>query len=445
VSGYFDAVAHRRLLREYPIGPAFLETVARMDRAALRRLQDQRFRHIMKRAWHVPFYRRLWTAHGVGPRHVRSLDDIGRLPAYSKSDLMRSVEEHPPFGDYHGLEQALPPGPGAPPVIFHTTSGTTGRPQPLFWGPRSRELQNLVLARGYLFQGVRPADVVQSVYGHGVVNGGHYVRETFLHWVPALFISAGTGVETRSRTQVEYLRDFGVTVLVGFVDYIRRLAEVAREMGLEPGRDLRPRLIIGHLGRESADELSRAWGGAEVFDWYGVGDTGLIAAEGPDHAGLYVMEDAHHVDIVDPDTHAPVPEGETGNICVTVLGKDDVFPVVKLRGINVYPTGVGAMLRREAGATGEFLCRVRRRDGRDEMTVAVEVRGDAAERAALAAAYRDRLRAGLGVEVLVELVAPGALASATGVESRQKPVRLIDERGQGRPESDPGERGACRA
>ena len=461
-SGYFETVSHGRLTREYPLGPAFLDTVARLSRDELRRLQDRRFRRLMKRAWQVPFYRRLWTARGLSAADIRGLDDIGKLPAYGKADLMRSVEEHPPFGDYHGLDT----GGEHPPVVFHTTSGTTGRPQPLFWGPRSRELQNLLLARGYLFQGVRSSDVVQSVYGHGVINGGHYVRETFLHFVNALFISAGTGVETRSRTQVEYMRDFGVTVLVGFVDYIRHLAEVAREMGLEPGRDIKLRLIIGHRGRESRDELSRAWGGAEVFDWYGVGDTGLIAAEGPDHAGLYVMEDAHHVDIIDPDTHTPVPDGEAGNICVTVLGKDDVFPVVrfntndlssvlpgasplgltlrrlagflgrsdnmvKLRGINVYPTAIGDRLRGQPRATGEFLCRVDRNEGRDEMTVAIEVRADPSEHAALTAAYRERLRAGLGVEVSVELVAPGALAPLTGIERRQKPIRLIDNRAKG--------------
>lgn len=79
--------------------------------------------------------------------------------------------------------------------------------------------------------------MVQSVYGHGLVNGGHYIHETFLHFTNALFISAGTGVETRSRTQVEYMRDFGVTVLVGFADYLRHLAGVARETGILPGRE----------------------------------------------------------------------------------------------------------------------------------------------------------------------------------------------------------------
>ena len=89
---------------------------------------------------------------------------------------------------------------------MHTTSGTTGAPQPLFYGARDREIQNLLLARAYLFQGLLPTDVVHSVYGFGMVNGGHYIREAILHYTNALLLSAGTGLETRSEQQVDLMR-----------------------------------------------------------------------------------------------------------------------------------------------------------------------------------------------------------------------------------------------
>jgi phenylacetate-CoA ligase len=325
-------------------------------------------------------------------------------------------------------------------------------------------MQNLLLARAYLLQGLRDSDVVHSVYGHGLVNGGHYIRETVLHFTGALFISAGTGVETRSRTQVEYMRDFGVTVLVGFIDYIRHLADVAREMGIVPGRDIKVRMISGGFGRERREIVAEAWGGAETYDWYGIADTGVQAAEGPDHAGCYIWEDAHYFEVIHPDTHEPLPAGQTGNICTTALFKDDVYPcirfntndlssietsgdsplglrlrrmtgflgrsdnMVKLRGINVYPTAIGGILQSEPGTTGEFICRVDREGSRDEMTVLVEVRAAAAERPDLAARYRSLLRSRLGVEVVVEPVDPGALAPLTEIERRQKPIRLIDTR-----------------
>ena len=458
MTGYFDEARHRQMLAEYPLGPAFAERVARMSRDELRALQERRFRGVLARAWQVPFYRRRWRARGLEPGDVRGLDDIERLPPFSKTDLVQSVAEHPPLGDYHGVDWEDE----RPTVVLHTTSGTTGAPQPVFFGAWDREVQNLLLARAYRLQGLRDDDVVHSVYGFGMVNGGHYIREAVLHFTRCLLLPAGTGLETRSEQQVDLLRTFGATVIVGFVDYIKRLAEVARARGIEPGRDVRIRMISGHVGQEDRGALSAAWGGARVYDWYGVADTGIIAAEGPEQDGLYVWEDAHHVEIIDPDTRAPKPDGEAGNVCVTCLYKDGVYPIVrfdtsdvssfvpgasstgmtfrrirgfqgrsdqmiKLRGINVYPTAIGAHLGEHPAATGEFVCRAERRGTRDELTVVVEVRAGA-ERPGVGDELRALLRQKLGVEVQVELAPPGATAPLTGIEARQKPIRLIDQR-----------------
>jgi len=83
------------------------------------------------------------------------------------------------------------------------------------------------------------------------------------------------------------MADFGVTVLVGFVDYIRKLAEVARDAGLL--EQINVRMICGHLGTEDRASTEAAWGGAKAFDWYGVGDTGSIAGEGPERAALTAL------------------------------------------------------------------------------------------------------------------------------------------------------------
>jgi phenylacetate-CoA ligase len=457
---YFDAADLPTIRREYPLGRAFLDRFEGMSRDELRALQNRRFLEVMGFAWKVPFYQRLWGRAGIGAGDIRSLDDIAKLPSYSKSDLMESVERHPPLGDFHGLD-AHPPG-RRPPLVLQTTSGTTGKPQPLLFGPRSREIQNILLARNYLFQGMRPDDVVHSVYGFGMVNGGHYIRETIVHWVGAQLLSAGTGVETRSAQQVALMRDFGATVLAGFGDFVKRLADIARENGIEPGRDIRLRMITGHLGPEGREPMSEAWGGCAVFDWYGVGDTGIIAGEGPDQSGMYVMEDAQLLELVHSDTGAPVAPGEPGDMVCTCLFKDDVFPIirfnthdvseeiagaspsglpfrrilgfrgrsdnmVKLRGINVYPTGIGALLAAErAEFAGEYVCEVERAGTREEMTVRAEVRGEPSDR--LRQEYETLLRARLGVEVKVMLARPGSLAELTGIETRQKPVRLIDRR-----------------
>lgn len=458
MSSYLASIDARALAEEFPLGDDFVRRFTTISRDELRALQEGRFRRCVERAWRTPFYQRLWGEAGAEPGDIRSLDDLARLPTFDKSDIMASIARRPPLGDFHGMETYAPDE--RPPVILHTTSGTTGKPQVLLFGPRGREVQNLLLARAYLFQGLRDDDVVHSVYGHGMINGGHYVRETFTHWTRALFLSAGTGVETRSVTQVELMRDFGATVIVGFADYVKHLAGVARGAGIEPGRDLKVRMICGHVG-EDREAVRAAWPGADVFDWYGVGDTGIIAGEGPDHAGLYVMEDAQYLELLDLESGSPVTGGESGDMVVTVLFKDDIYPMirfnthdvtafrtdasplglslrrirgflgrsdnmVKLRGINVFPQAIGTMLAAAPGYAGDYICRLDRdAGGRDVLAVLVEVRE---ADAALVPAYRELLKRRIGVEVEVELKAPRELAALTGIDSRQKPIRLIDGR-----------------
>ena len=457
---YFQALDYERMVREYPIGDDFAALMKSMSRDELHTVQEKRLLKLIDRGWEIPFYKRLWSAAGMAPGDIKTLEDSAKIPSYSKADLMKSIEEYPPFGDFHGMETYDKDK--RPPVVFHTTSGTTGTPQNLFFGPWSRELQNVMLARAYHVQGIGPDDVVHSVYGHGMINGGHYVRETFVHYSPALYLSAGTGNETRSAQQVHNMARFGVTVIVGFADYIVKLAQVAREEGLVPGKDIPIRMIVGHMGRESRESISEAWGGAEIYDLYGVGDTGIVAFEAADREGMYVHEDAYLLDLTDPDTGAPVPEGREGNMVVTVLFKDDIYPVirfdtkdvtafetkpsslgysfrrirgflgrsdnmVKLRGINLYPIAIGAIANEHTATTGEYICRADRdAEGRDEMTITIEVK-DPADKA-VHDEIGAELKTRLGIGIKVELAALGATAELTQVEKRQKAVRLIDNR-----------------
>ena len=448
---YFEALDIKQMLADYPIGDAFTARYRSISRDELHAIQDRQFVRLMARGWEIPFYQRLWGAKGIEPGDIKGLADIARLPVYDKTDLMESVNAHPPYGDFDGRAREQ----GRDPVIFHTTSGTTGRPQPLMFGPKGREVTNLLVGRMYRWMGLRPEDVVHSVYGHGMINGGHYIREAVTHFTNSLFLSAGTGIETRSVNQVNLLADFGATVMVGFVDYIRKLADVAEAEQLFDR--IRLRMIIGHLGTEDRAATEAAWHGAKAYDWYGVGDTGSIAGEGPERDGLYVWEDAQYLELLDVESGAAVAPGETGDMVVTCLFKDDIAPcirfnthdishelggrgelafkriagfkgrsdnMVKLRGINLFPHSIGALIENRADLTGEYVCHMVRNEGRDDMVVTIESRGgsDADALAAL-------LRRGLGVEVGVRLCAPGETAPLTQIDARQKPIRLIDERG----------------
>ncbi|MEO1167703.1 MAG: phenylacetate--CoA ligase family protein [Pseudomonadota bacterium] len=446
---YFEAFDARQMLADYPVGEDFVSRYTAMSRDELHAIQDVQFRRLMKRGWEIPFYQRLWSDKGIEPGDIGGLADIAKLPVYDKTDLMASVNEYPPYGDFDGR--------GDNPVVFHTTSGTTGRPQPLMFGPKGREVTNLLVGRMYRWMGLAGDDVIQSVYGHGMINGGHYIREAVTHFTNSLFLSAGTGIETRSVNQVNLMADFGVTVMVGFVDYVRKLAEVAEAEKLFDRIKLR--MIIGHLGTEDRASTEDAWHGAKAYDWYGVGDTGSIAGEGPDRNGLYVWEDAQYLELLDVDTGAPVAAGETGDMVVTCLFKDDIAPcirfnthdvteelagandtgmvfkrisgfkgrsdnMVKLRGINIFPHAIGALIENRGDLTGEYVCRVTRdENGKDHMRVVMESRGgtDRAE-------INEILKRGLGIEVDVDMVGVGDTAKDTQIDVRQKPIRLIDER-----------------
>jgi len=294
-----------------------------------------------------------------------------------------------------------------------------------------------------------------------MINGGHYVREAVTHWTSSVFMSAGTGVETRSARQVELMRDFRATAIVGFADYIKKLAVVAREAGIIPGEDINIKMISGHLGREDKDALSQAWGGAQCFDWYGVGDTGMIAGEGPDQDGLYVMEDAQYLEVCDIENGENLSDGDQGDMVVTCLYKDDIYPIirfnthdvtkvktdksplglsfkriegflgrsdnmVKIRGINIFPQAIGPLMEKATAFNGEFICRARRDEaGRDEFIVMAEV-SDKSD--AVIVEIQEILKRRIGIAPVIELADPGSLSTLTQIDVRQKPIRLIDER-----------------
>lgn len=450
---YATSVDQGRLMREYPWGSRFLQTYQGMSRASLEDLQQQRFARVLACAWQTPFYQRVWGAAGITPADIHDLSDLAQLPIIDKAMILADVEENPPFGSL-ALRTDRPRGS----AVLQTTSGTTGNPQPVIWGAWGREVQNALLGRIYSWLGVNSTDIAHSVYGHGLVNGGHYVRESVTRYTEAMLLSAGTGIETRSDRQIAVMQQFGVTVLLGFADYLRKLADKAVELGLEPGKDIPVRLIIGHLLAGGREPLEQAWGGAKAFNWYGVADTGALASEGPERDGLHLWEDANVVEILDEEDRDA--GANPGNMVVTCLGKDDLAPLirfnthdvtrtlsgtnsanlpfrridgllgrsdnmVKLKGINVYPSAMGGMLAEFPGFTGEYVCRWERAGHGERLVIMCEIAdADSVDPEHIRSVLGHRL----GVGVDVEVVAPGATASLTGVHERQKPIRLVDAR-----------------
>jgi len=452
----FQSLDYRRLIEEYPPAPAFFQDVFVRSPRELRALQERRLRRAVERAWEVPFYRRRWQAAGVKPGDIGSLEDLRKLPTYSVEDIRQSVEDHPPFGDYLGLD----PRAGEVPLRIHASGGTTGEPRPTFYTPWDREVGNILRARSYYFHGLRPGDLVMITPLYSTHNAAFSVHEALWHWLGCIPVSTSAGVVTRTRRALEIARKWEVAAIVGFAEYLLHMAQEAKEMGLEVGRDLKLKLIEC-FGK--SDLVREAWG-VPAYDTYGMHEVQAVSSECPYGGGHHVWEDAFVVEVVDPRAPGkPVGPGQEGSIILTALYKD-AYPIirydtrdltrlwppgqcacgswmqkidpilgradfmVKLRGVNVWPDACGAIVASNSRLTGEYYCIVETGTNRDDMTVRAEYEAGVTDLATLQTELEEVLRSKLGVRILVELVPPGSLAPLTGLGVFPKARRLEDRR-----------------
>jgi phenylacetate-CoA ligase len=457
---YWQALDFAQLTAEYPPPPHFYETVYRMPRDALRTLQEQRFLAQMQRAWEIPFFQRHWSNAGMAHGDIKSLDDLVKIPPYTVHDIRASIERNPPFGDFMGVS----PADGAHmPLVLQTSGGTTGLPRPMLYAPQDRETMAILGGRRLSMQGVRPGDRVLVTYSLGLTNGGFMGREAIWKYSGALPVMTGSGTSTPTRRQIEIAKAWGINVVLGFPAYLRHMAIVARdEMGIDP-KSLKLKVLGSHLGVEDRKVIEDLWG-APCMDSYGINETGMVASECSHQDGMHIHEDAVIIEICDPETAQPVPTGERGNMFITSLYKysapqirfnvndvsalrtgqcacgstlqrlDKIFGradnMIKLRGVNVFPEAVGALVAEDARCTGEYFCVVERvgAAGTEEMTVMVELKDASTASDALRDDLDRRFKEGLGVKCKVVSVGRGGLDSYTGVSQNSKIKRVLDRR-----------------
>ena len=452
---YYQALDFAELVREYPPAPDFFRGVFLQSREEIRALQERRLRAAVARAYAVPFYRSKWDAAGVSPADIQTLADLPKLPMYTVEDIRQSVDAHPPFGDYVGPEVRA----GGIPWRIHSSGGTAGEPRPTFYSPWDREVGNILRARSYYWHGFKPGDVVMNTLLYSTHNAAYSAHEALWQWLGCIPVTTSAGVVTRTTRALEIAQKWQVNALVGFPEYLIYMSQVAKDMGLEVGRDL-PLKLIECFGK--SDLVREAWG-VPAYDTYGMHEVQAISSECPYAGGHHIWEDAFIVELVDPDTYEPSPPGELGTMIVTALYKD-AYPIirydikdvtrlwppgqcqcgswmqkidpihgrsdfmVKLRGVNVWPEGCGAIVATKSGLTGEYYCIVERQGVREEMTLQAEYAEDSVDRESIHRDLERTLRDRLNVGIKVELVPPGSLASLTGAGVLPKARRLDDRR-----------------
>jgi phenylacetate-CoA ligase len=254
-----------------------------------------------------PYYRKRFGDAGVDAAALKTYDDFrARIPRTAKTDLVENQRAHPPFGEFVTV-------PRSEFASVHTSPG------PIFI-PRlaSEQGGTPVLRESVKAMGVRQGDIAHVTLSYHIMPGGLRLHRAFEEAGCAV-INGGTG---NSKLQVEVAKAWGATVYAGTPSFLGNLGDTAREMGLDPRRDLRYR--IGFSTAEAlTPALRRDLGetfGIELFDHCGEAQIGPLAGECVAHDGMHLHAKDLFCEFLDPEAGEPVGPGGTGEIVATQLG-----------------------------------------------------------------------------------------------------------------------------
>lgn len=292
-----------------------IETMSRED---LQALQLERLQALVKRVYEkIPFYKETFDKAGVNPADIKSLSDLTKLPFTVKQDMRDAY----PFGLFAVPRKDV--------VRVHCSSGTTGTATVVGYTQNDLDNWGDCFARALYGAGCGPDSALQIAYGYGLFTGGlgaHYGGER----AGCTVLPMSTG---NTKRQVRLMKDFDVDCLCCTPSYALNIAEVAEEEGYDP-REFP--IHAGILGAEPCSEATRAEieqkMGIQVFDIYGLSEVmgPGVACECEQQHGLHVCEDQFIIEILDPKTLQPVPDGEWGEVVFTTLCKE-CSPLVRYR------------------------------------------------------------------------------------------------------------------
>jgi phenylacetate-CoA ligase len=319
----------------------------RREKLQLERLQET-VRHVYE---NVPFYRESLDEVRVKPEDIRSLKDLQKLPFTKKQDL----RDHYPFGLFAVEQKDV--------VRLHASSGTSGKPTVVGYTQHDVDVWTEMVARSIAAAGGKPGRVLHNAYGYGLFTGGlglHYGGEKLgMATVP---VSGGN-----TDRQVMLIEDFQPQVICGTPSYILNIAEKMEEQGKNPAATS---LEYGVFGAEPwSEEMRKALEarlGIKACDIYGLSEVygpGVAIECHEAQDGLHVQEDIVYVEVIDPETLEPVPDGRDGELVFTSLTKE-AMPLIR------YRTGDVGSITHGKCACGRTTVRMSRIKGRiDDMLI----------------------------------------------------------------------------
>lgn len=418
-----------------------------MSRDRLTALQTARLKQKLEDAYaNVPHYRKKFDEAGVSAADLKDLSDIVRFPFTLKSDL----RDNYPFGMVAVPREQL--------LRVHASSGTSGKPTVVGYTERDLDTWANLMARCFASAGALPGDIVHNAYGYGLFTGGlgaHYGAERLGCTVIPV---SGGGTER----QVTLLSDFKASVLCATPSYAVNIAEVAQKMGVDLKQSA---LRVGLFGAEPwSDAMRRDLEnrlGLKAVDVYGLSEImgpGVACECHEVQSGLHGWEDHFLFETIDPKTLQTLPIGATGELVITTLTKE-AQPMIRyrtrditrlsnepcacgrthirimrvtgrnddmliIRGVNVYPSQVEAVLVGFPGIAPHYQIILTREGALDAMTVEVELAPDFdGDKSRKADEVTHHIKSLIGVTCKVVVKAEGEVPRSQG-----KAVRVLDKR-----------------
>lgn len=429
-----------------PYFDPLLETLSREEITAL---QLQRLRSTVEHCMHSPFYAERLKQCGVSADSIKSLDDLKRIPFTTKQDLRNTY----PFGIASVKPEEC--------VRLHSSSGTTGNPTVILHTQKDLNEWAAAVARCLWMVGLRPYDVFQNSSGYGMFTGGlgfQYGAEK----MGMLTVPAAAG---NTKRQIKFMTDFGTTAVHAIPSYATRLYEVMEEQGIDPRTDTRLHTLV--IGAEPHSEEQRRrieeMLGVKAYNSFGMSEMcgPGVAFECREQNGLHIWEDYYIVEIVDPETLRPVPDGEVGELVLTTLNRE-AMPLLRyrtrdltrilpgecpcgrhhkrldrmkgrsddmmiLKGVNIFPIQIETILLQFEELTSNYLITLETRESNDEMTVEVELgqlfTDDYGRLQELTREITRRLKDEILVTPRVKLLPKGSLPQSEGKAVRVKDIR----------------------
>ena len=376
------------------------------------------------------------------PATVQTQEDFENIPFTEKSDLREAY----PLGLAAVPEEEI--------VRIHSSSGTTGTPVIIPYTQKDVDDWATLFARCYEMAGVTNKDRIQITPGYGLWTAG-IGFQAGAERIGAMTVPMGPG---NTEKQLQFMRDMQTTVLTAISSYALLLAEEIQARGIHDQIALKKGIIGSERWSQKMRERIKNEQGIQIYDIYG-----LTEVYGPGigiscdyDQGMHYWDDYIYIEILDPETLKPVPDGEWGEICITTLVKEGAplirfrthdlsriipgecpcgskFPrldiiqgrtddMMKIKGVNVFPRQIEEVLGMFPELSSEYQIRISHVAGRDTMRIYVETDGThdflkTAERIA------NEVKSKVGFTPLVKVVEIGLLP-----RSEKKSKRVIDER-----------------